>query len=99
MLRSGNTGRLIMPHVAENVLIIPQKATYELQDLRYVYALNDSNVAMPVQITVMPYNDGKTFVVTSGLNGGERIVTEGVGTTVRNGTAVTPKTAEAAPAQ
>lgn len=99
MLRSGNTGRLIMPHVADSALVIPQKATYELQDLRYVYALNDSNVAVPVQITVMPYNDGKTFVVTSGLNGGERIVTEGVGTTVRNGTAVTPKTAEAAPAQ
>lgn len=99
MLRSGNTGRLIMPHVADSALVIPQKATYELQDLRYVYALNDSNVAVPVQITVMPYNDGKTFVVTSGLNGGERIVTEGVGTTVRNGTAVTPKIAEAAPAQ
>ncbi len=99
MLRSGNTGRLIMPHVADSALVIPQKATYELQDLRYVYALNDSNVAVPVQITVLPYNDGKTFVVTSGLNGGERIVTEGVGTTVRNGTAVTPKTAEAAPAQ
>lgn len=99
MLRSGNTGRLIMPHVADSALVIPQKATYELQDLRYVYALNDSNVAVPVQITVLPYNDGKTFVVTSGLKGGERIVTEGVGTTVRNGTAVTPKTAEAAPAQ
>ena len=99
MLRSGNTGRLIMPHVADSALVIPQKATYELQDLRYVYALNDSNVAVPVQITVLPYNDGKTFVVTSGLNGGERIVTEGVGTTVRNGTAVTPKTAGAAPAQ
>lgn len=99
MLRSGNTGRLIMPHVADSALVIPQKATYELQDLRYVYTLNDSNVAVPVQITVMPYNDGKTFVVTSGLNGGERIVTEGVGTTVRNGTAVTPKTAEATPAQ
>lgn len=99
MLRSGNTGRLIMPHVADSALVIPQKATYELQDLRYVYALNDSNVAVPVQITVAPYNDGKTYVVTSGLNGGERIVTEGVGTTVRNGTAVTPKTAEAAPAQ
>lgn len=88
-----------MPHVADSALVIPQKATYELQDLRYVYALNDSNVAVPVQITVAPYNDGKTYVVTSGLNGGERIVTEGVGTTVRNGTAVTPKAADTTAAQ
>ena len=97
MLRSGNTGQLIVPHVAENAIIIPQKSTYELQDLRYVYTLNENNEAVPTPITVMPYNDGKTFVVTSGLKEGDRIVTEGVGTTVRPGTKITPK-AEAAPA-
>lgn len=91
MLRSGNTGQIIIPRKSEGVLVIPQKATYEVQDLRYVYTLNDSNVTVPTQITVQPYNDGKTFVVTSGLNPGDRIVTEGVGTSVRANMPVTPK--------
>lgn len=92
MLRSGNTGQIIIPRVSEDVIVIPQKATYELQDLRYVYILNDSNITVPTHITVAPYNDGQTFVVTSGLKPGDRIVTEGVGTSVRANMPVTPKT-------
>ncbi len=91
MLRSGNTGQIIVPRNSENVLVIPQKATYEVQDLRYVYTVNDSNITVPTQITVQPYNDGQTFVVTSGLNPGDRIVTEGVGTAVRANMPITPK--------
>lgn len=97
MLRSGNTGQIIIPRVSENAIVIPQKATYEMQNLRYVYTLNDSNITVPTQITVMPYNDGQRFVVTSGLKTGDRIVTEGVGTAVRANMPVTPK--EAAPAE
>ncbi len=93
MLRSGNTGQVILPHATEDAIVIPQKATYELQDLRYVYTLNDSNIAVSTPITVSPFNDGKTFVVTSGLKAGDRVVTEGVGTTVRAGMPITPKTA------
>lgn len=91
MLRSGNTGQIIIPRNNEGVLVIPQKATYEIQDLRYVYTLNDSNVAVSTQITVDPYNDGKNFVVTSGLKPGDRVVIEGVGTVVRPGLTVSPK--------
>lgn len=91
MLRSGNTGQIVVPRNTEGALVIPQKATYEVQDLRYVYTLNDSNITVPTQITVQPYNDGHTFVVTSGLNPGDRIVTEGVGTVVRANMPVTPK--------
>lgn len=99
MLRSGNTGKVVIPHAASEAIVIPQTATYELQDLRYVYALSDSNIAVATQITVAPYSDGKTYLVTSGLKPGDRIVTEGVGTTVRAGSPVQPKTAEpAAPA-
>lgn len=96
MLRSGNTGQIIIPRVNENVLVIPQKATYEVQSLRYVYTLNDSNITVPTQITVMPYDDGKTYVVTSGLKAGDRIVVEGVGSSVRPNMPVTPKTEQQA---
>ena len=98
MLRSGSTGQVIIPEVTENAIIIPQKASFELQDRRYVFVLNDSNKTTSMPITVLAVNDGKNYVVTSGLNAGDRIVTEGVGTKVRNGMVVTPKAAEAAPA-
>ena len=91
ILRSGNTGQIIVPRVSEQVLVIPQKSTYELQDKRYVYTLNDSNMTVPTEITVQPYDDGRTYVVTSGLNAGDRVVTEGVGTVVRANMKVTPK--------
>lgn len=98
MLRSGNTAQVIYPRSSEGVIVIPQKATYELQDLRYVYTLNDSNVAVGTQITVEPYSDGKNYVVKTGLNPGDRVVVEGVGITVRQGTKVTPKEGQAAEA-
>ena len=92
VLRSGNTGQIIIPRKSEGVIVIPQKASFELQDLRYVYTLNDSNITVSTPITVQPYSDGKTFVVTSGLKPGDRVVTEGVGTSVRAGMPVRPKT-------
>ena len=91
-LRSGNTGQVLIPRSNHGVLTVPQRATYEVQDLRYVYVLNDSNAAVSKQITVEAYSDGQTFVVTSGLNPGDRVVVEGVGTVVRPGIVVTPKT-------
>lgn len=90
-LLSGNTGKVLIPHTNRGVLTVPQRATFEQQDLRYVYVLNDSNQAVSTQITVDPYSDGQTFVVRSGLNPGDRVVIEGVGTSVRPGMTVSPK--------
>ncbi len=100
-LRSGNTGKIIVPHTSENVIVIPQTATQEIQDMRLVYVLNDSNMLVSRPITVDPIDDGKTFVVTSGLQPGERIAIEGVGTSIRPGMTVQPKGEQpaAAPAQ
>lgn len=95
MLRSGSTGQILLPVTQDSVIIIPQKATYELQDRRFVYALTDSNtlVSRPIQVDAL--NDGKTFVVTSGLNPGERIAVEGVGVSLRDGMKITPVDAAA----
>lgn len=83
MLRSGSTGQIQVPVVKEDVLVIPQKATYEIQNLRFVYVVNDSNKTVSTPITVDALNDGKNFVVTSGLQPGQRIVVEGVGNKVK----------------
>lgn len=90
MLRSGSTGQIIIPQITENAIVIPQKASFELQNLRYVYVMNDSCKAVTTPITVLDVNDGKNFVVTSGLKPGDRVIAEGVGTLVKDGTVVTP---------
>lgn len=90
MLRSGSTGKVLIPQTIDDALVVPQKATYEVQDHKYVYLLNDSSVASSQPIIVNPISDGKNFVVTSGLKPGDVVVTEGVGITVREGTKVLP---------
>lgn len=97
MLRSGSTGTILIPHQADSVIMIPQKATFEIQNLRYVYMVNDSNKTVSTRIEIMSQNDGKNFVVTSGLNAGDRIAVEGVGVSLKDGMTITPK--EVAPQQ
>lgn len=99
MLRSGSTGQILIPQVEENVIIIPQKATFEIQDRRFAYVVNDSNIVKSVPIEVSPINDGKTFIVTSGLQPGQRIAIEGVGNKLRDGMTISPVGATTAPQQ
>lgn len=99
MLRSGSTGLVLIPNRADSVISIPQKATFELQDRRFVYVLNDSNQLVSTLITVSPLNDGKNFVVTSGLKKGDRIPVEGIGTRLQPGMTITPVEPGQQPAQ
>ncbi|MDE7396599.1 MAG: efflux RND transporter periplasmic adaptor subunit [Muribaculum sp.] len=99
MLRSGSTGQILIPSVEDSVIIIPQKATFELQDRRFVYVVNDSNQVKSTPITIGTLNDGKTFIVTSGLNPGDRIAIEGVGTKLSDGIVITPVDPSAQPQQ
>ena len=99
LLRSGSTGQIIIPDNQTNVIVIPQKSTFELQDRRFVYVVNDSNMVVSTPITVEANNDGKNFVVKSGLQPGQRIAIEGVGTTLRDRMPITPVDPQAAPQQ
>jgi len=98
MLRSGSTGEVLIPVNSQNVILIPQKATYEIQDQKYVYLVGDSSKAVSTPIKVLPENDGTSYVVTSGLKVGDVIVTEGVGTQVKDGVVIAPKGAASAQA-
>ncbi len=91
MLRSGASGEVLIPVNSEHVLLIPQKATYELQDMKYVYVVGADGKAVGTPIKVLPENDGKQYVVTEGLKEGDVIVVEGVGTLVRDGVTVASK--------
>lgn len=78
ILRSGGTGSILIPTHSDNAILIPQKATYDIQNKKFVYIVNQNNTADSREIQVMTQNDGKSYIVTSGLKAGERIVTEGV---------------------
>jgi membrane fusion protein (multidrug efflux system) len=91
MLHSGNTGQVMIPTTSNNVIVIPQAATYEMQDLKFVYVVNDSNKTKSRAIQVASNNDGQNYIVTGGLKPGERIVTEGVGITVKDDMIIKPK--------
>lgn len=90
MLRSGSTGTILVPYVENNAIIIPQKATYEIQDRKYVYIVNDSNKTVGTNIDIFEINNGQDFIVTKGLKPGDRIVIEGVGTSVKDGMTIKP---------
>lgn len=90
MLRSGSTGQILFPNRRDSVILIPQKATFEQQDRRFVYVVNDSNKVETRPIVVDAQNDGKNFVVLSGLQPGERIAIEGVGTRLSPGLEISP---------
>lgn len=92
ILRSGGTATIVIPNQMSDALMVPQKATWAVQDKRFVYILDKDNVAHTTEITVLPEHDGTNYVVTSGLKEGDRIVIEGVAK-LKDGTKIKPITA------
>ena len=78
VLRSGGMANVIFPYALENVILIPQNATVEIQDKKFVYVLQPDSTVKYTEIQISHLNDGKNFIVTGGLNANEKIVTEGV---------------------
>ena len=93
LLTSGGSGNVIIPVKKENCIVIPQAATYELQDKVFVYKVVDGKAqSAPVQVTRV--NGGQEYIVENGLQVGDVIVAEGVGL-LREGTPVQAKAASA----
>ncbi|MFR2071556.1 MAG: efflux RND transporter periplasmic adaptor subunit [Bacteroides nordii] len=91
LLHSGGAGNVIVPVQKAGAIVIPQAATYEIQDKVFVYKVVDGKAqSAPVQVTRV--NGGKEYIVDSGLESGEVIVVEGVGL-LREGTPIQPKDA------
>ena len=86
MLLSGGTGKVILPTSLPNAIVIPQEATYDIQDKVYVYKVVDGKTVSTI-IEVEPQNNGKEYVVVSGLNEGDVIIAKGAGF-VREGTKI-----------
>ena len=76
-----------------DIILIPQSATQEIQDKKFVYVLQSDNTLKHTEIKVSNLSDGKNYIVTSGLKPGDKIVVEGV-QTLKDGQTITPITPE-----
>ena len=78
LLISGGSGTVILPHRQEGCVVIPQHATFEVQDKVYAYKI-ENGVAKAKIIGVFEISNGKEYIVESGLIEGDTIVVEGIG--------------------
>ncbi|WP_409769769.1 efflux RND transporter periplasmic adaptor subunit [Thermaurantimonas sp.] len=77
ILRHGQTGNILMPVPLKNVLLIPQKATFEVLDKTYVYVIDNDNQIEAREIKIgaeLPH----LFVVSEGLSEKDKILVEGL---------------------
>ncbi len=78
ILRDGGSGSVIIPHQMNDCIVIPQSATFEIQDRIFVYKVVDGK-ASSAQIKVAGVNNGSEYVVEDGLEVGDVIISEGAG--------------------
>ncbi len=76
-LYSGIQGTVVLPFVEKNVIVIPQSAVVRLQDKSFVYKVQADSTATTIDVTMEDVGNGKDFIVKSGLNVGDKIVTVG----------------------
>lgn len=77
LLRHGETGNVEMPIDLKNALLIPQKATFEVLDKKYVYVIDKDNRVKSREITIvaeLPH----IFAVKEGLSENDKILLEGL---------------------
>lgn len=83
ILRHGETGNVMMPISLKQAIIIPQKATFDVLDKKYVYVVDENNVLTAKQIVVAQELQ-HIYVVASGLTTKDKILAEGLGKVKNN---------------
>lgn len=89
ILKHGASGKIRLMKRYSNVLLIPQKSTFEIQDKTYVYVVDSTNTVRTRTIDILqrlPH----LYLVKSGLKEGERIIYEGI-QTVKPDSKIQPK--------
>ncbi|GEP49897.1 hemolysin D [Flavobacterium noncentrifugens] len=90
IIRSGSSTKVRIPQEVKNVIIIPQSATFELQDKRFAAVVDKNGKTKNTVITVLDNTIGNFYVVESGLKAGDQIVLEGVAN-LKDETQIKPK--------
>jgi membrane fusion protein (multidrug efflux system) len=89
LLSNGNSGTIRFPQRYDNVLVVPESATYEQQGIVYVYKVEKGDTARNVVVNVIDRIDNLALI-KSGVNKGETVIAAGIGG-LKPGTAVKPK--------
>ncbi|MBB6501994.1 efflux RND transporter periplasmic adaptor subunit [Pedobacter cryoconitis] len=88
LVRSGSSAVVRIPRTIDAALLVPQKATYQIQGKLFVYILDASNKVKSVEITTAA-SSGDSFVVQKGLKAGDKIVADGI-SNLREGLEIKP---------
>lgn len=89
LLRSGNTGKIRILKNLGNSVVVPQEATFELQEKVFVFAVGDSNKVASKPITIAG-TSGNYYLIQGGVNPGEKIVYTGL-ERLRDGAVIQPQ--------
>lgn len=77
LLRHGQTGNVLIHKTLHNAMVIPQRATFEILDKRFVFVIDEDHVAHQREIVVQHEMDD-IFVVKNGLEANDKIILDGV---------------------
>lgn len=78
IIRSGSSTTVRIPNEVKDVILIPQSATFELQDKMFAVTVGKDGKTKNVNISKLENTAGNYYVVTEGLKAGDQIVLEGV---------------------
>ena len=90
-LYSGIQGTIVMPFAEKSVIVVPQYAVVRLQDKAQVFKVKADSTATAIEVTTEDTGNGKDFIVTSGLNEGDQIVTTGANNVTEGQKVLYPK--------
>lgn len=89
LLKNGETGKVKLTVPIKSALLIPQKATFEIQDKIYVYVMDKNNVVHSRNI-VVKQRLSNVYIIESGLTAGDKILVDGI-QTVKEDEKIKPK--------
>jgi membrane fusion protein, multidrug efflux system len=78
MLTNGNSGKIQIPTIYKDVIVVPQEATFEQQGRVMIFKLGENNKVVATLLEIKASVDN-LYVVESGLKAGDKIVVSGVG--------------------
>ncbi len=90
IIRSGSSGVIRIPQTVDSAILVPQKATYEVQGKKFVYVAESTGTVRGTEIKVLDNNNGQYYVIQEGLHAGDKIVLEGVAS-LKDGAAIKPR--------
>lgn len=89
LLKHGSSAKILLTTPTNNVLLVPQKSVFEIQDKNYVYIVNKNNI-VSIKNIMPSTRAGNAYLIKTGLQAGDKILYEG-NQTISEGQIIKPK--------